>query len=311
MVDMCKANGSNLLMLEQMIVHHSKRRIAVMDKLLENITKNVVVFAHHTDYLRALKEHFEQKFPDKKVFIIVGKISTKKRSEIIDYMEAHDNCILCASLTYDYFLKKQKSVSRFFDFQKYTNIFDIWLEDNPEFEIAKDYNRVFWALGYRSFETLFFKDPFITKPLENLIKNIHSEIDSYFTEREKEGLIITSEKLVLSFLDRHIGEIKDRYPDQDFALNFRAPSHISVRISSGVDEETASQLQEIARKVVESKENAETAEAIAQLSSLDGIDKELAAKLVAHGIKSGEDLADQATDDLTDIEGLDEKKAGD
>ena len=78
----------------------------------------------------------------------------------------------------------------------------------------------------------------------------------------------------------------------------------------GMDEETASQLQEIARKVVESKENAETAEAIAQLSSLDGIDKELAAKLVAHGIKSGEDLADQATDDLTDIEGLDEKKAG-
>ena len=97
LVDMCKANGSNLLMLEQMIVHHSKRRIAVMDKLLENIHKNVVVFAHHTDYLRALKEHFEQKFPDKKVFLIVGKISTKKRSEIIDYMESHDNCILCAS----------------------------------------------------------------------------------------------------------------------------------------------------------------------------------------------------------------------
>lgn len=78
----------------------------------------------------------------------------------------------------------------------------------------------------------------------------------------------------------------------------------------GMDEETATQLQEVARKAVENKENAETAEAIAQLSSLDGIDKELAAKLVAHGIKSGEDLADQATDDLTDIEGLDEKKAG-
>ena len=77
-----------------------------------------------------------------------------------------------------------------------------------------------------------------------------------------------------------------------------------------MDEETASQLQEIARKVVESRENAEAAEAIKQLTSLDGIDKELASKLVAHGIKSGEDLADQATDDLTDIEGLDEKKAG-
>lgn len=164
---------------------------------------------------------------------------------ITDNMEVIIDKSKCAtSLTYDYFLKKQKSVSRFFDFQKYTNIFDIWLEDNPEFEIAKDYNRVFWALGYRSFETLFFKDPFITTPLENLVKNIHSEIDSYFTEREKEGLIITSEKLVLSFLDRHIGEIKDRYPDQDFALNFRAPSHISVRISSSVDEETANKIRD-------------------------------------------------------------------
>ena len=66
----------------------------------------------------------------------------------------------------------------------------------------------------------------------------------FFTEKEKEGLIITSEKLVLSFLDRHIGEIKDRYPDQDFALNFRAPSHISVRISSSVDDETANKIRD-------------------------------------------------------------------
>ena len=164
---------------------------------------------------------------------------------LTDNMEVIIDKSKCAtSLTYDYFLEKEKSVSRFFDLQKYTNIFDIWLEDNPEFEIAKDYNRVFWALGYKSFETLFFKDPFITKPLENLVKNIHSEIDSYFTEREKEGLIITNEKLVLSFLDRHIGEIKDRYPNQDFALNFRAPSHISVRISSSVDEETANKIRD-------------------------------------------------------------------
>ena len=99
-------------------------------------------------------------------------------------------------------------------------------------------------MGYKSFETLFLKEPYITKPLENLIKNIHSEIDSYFTEKEKEGLIITNEKLVLSFLDSHIGEIKDRYPNQDFALNFRAPSHISVRISSSVDDETANKIRD-------------------------------------------------------------------
>ena len=78
----------------------------------------------------------------------------------------------------------------------------------------------------------------------------------------------------------------------------------------GMDEETASELQNVAREALESKEKAENAEGIKQLSALEGIDEELATKLVAHGIKTGEDLAEQATDDLTDIEGLDEKKAG-
>ena len=38
--------------------------------------------------------------------------------------------------------------------------------------------------------------------------------------------------------------------------------------------------------------------------------QDLARRLVARGIKTGEDLAEQAVDDLTDVEGLDEKKAG-
>src|SRR5574344_623719 len=78
----------------------------------------------------------------------------------------------------------------------------------------------------------------------------------------------------------------------------------------GMDEETAAELQKIAREASDSKEQADAAEGIKQLSALDGIDAELAAKLVAHGVKTGEELAEQATDDLTDIEGLDEKKAG-
>lgn len=78
----------------------------------------------------------------------------------------------------------------------------------------------------------------------------------------------------------------------------------------GMDEETAEQLQTVAREAVEKIENAQNAQAIKELVALDGIDESLALKLVDHGIKSGEDLAEQATDDLTSIEGLDEKKAG-
>lgn len=78
----------------------------------------------------------------------------------------------------------------------------------------------------------------------------------------------------------------------------------------GLDEETAAVLQDNARKAVERKAKEQDQEGIKQLSALPGIDEELAAKLVGKGIKTGEDLAEQATDDLTDIEGLDEKKAG-
>lgn len=97
LVDCCKASGSNLLMLEQMIVHHSKKRIAVMDKLLSELDKNTIVFAHHTEYLKSLYEHFKEKFPEKNVYIITGQTSQKGRDKILESLNDKDNCILCAS----------------------------------------------------------------------------------------------------------------------------------------------------------------------------------------------------------------------
>ncbi len=78
----------------------------------------------------------------------------------------------------------------------------------------------------------------------------------------------------------------------------------------GLDEETAKVLQDNALKAVDRKAHEQEEAGIKELSSLDGVDEKLAAMLIAHGIKSGEDLADQAVDDLTDLEGVDEKKAG-
>lgn len=97
LIDCCKSSGSNLLMLEQMIVHHSRKRIAVMDKLLSGLNKNTIVFAHHTEYLKTLHDHFTEKFPDKQVFIITGQTSQKKRDLIMKTLNECDNCVLCAS----------------------------------------------------------------------------------------------------------------------------------------------------------------------------------------------------------------------
>ena len=97
LIDLCKSKGSNLLMLEQMLVHRSQKRLQVIDELLFGMTKNCIVFAHHTEYLKFLKEHFEAKFPDRKVRIIAGSANLKQRQKIIEEMNKEDGVILCAS----------------------------------------------------------------------------------------------------------------------------------------------------------------------------------------------------------------------
>ena len=97
LVDLCKSKGSNLLMLEQMLVHRSKKRLDIIDGLLEGMDKNCIVFAHHTEYLKKLKKHFEEKFPNRPVYIIDGSANLKKRQAVIDAMLTDKGAILCAS----------------------------------------------------------------------------------------------------------------------------------------------------------------------------------------------------------------------
>ncbi len=78
----------------------------------------------------------------------------------------------------------------------------------------------------------------------------------------------------------------------------------------GLDEETAKVLQQNAINAVDAKAKEQVDAGLSELTALEGVDEVLAKQLFAHGIKSGDDLADQAVDDLTDIEGLDPKKAG-
>ncbi len=83
----------------------------------------------------------------------------------------------------------------------------------------------------------------------------------------------------------------------------------------GLDEDTVEALRDRAK-------NALTTLALAQeeslgdkkpqedLLNLEGMDRTLAFKLASHGVSSLEDLAEQGVDDLTDIEGLSNEKAG-
>ncbi len=97
LIDMCKAKGSNLLMLEQMLVHRDKKRLDVLQELLFGFDKNCIVFAHHTEYLRFLCKYFKGIFPDRSIYIITGQTTTKKRTEIIQSMLHDKDAILFAS----------------------------------------------------------------------------------------------------------------------------------------------------------------------------------------------------------------------
>ncbi len=97
LVDLCKANGSNLLLLEQMLVHRDKKRLDVMEGILKGMKKNCIVYFHHIEYGKFLKKYFEEKFPDRNVYLIQGSTTQKQRDKIIKSLLIDKDAILFAS----------------------------------------------------------------------------------------------------------------------------------------------------------------------------------------------------------------------
>ena len=97
LIELCRGRGANLLMLEQMLVHRSKKRIDEMDNLISNMDGNCIVLAHHTEYIKWLVDHFEEKFPDRKILKIIGSVTLKKRQKVLDEMLENNNVILIGS----------------------------------------------------------------------------------------------------------------------------------------------------------------------------------------------------------------------
>ena len=83
----------------------------------------------------------------------------------------------------------------------------------------------------------------------------------------------------------------------------------------GLDEETVEELRERAKGALTTlalakEEILDAAEPAEDLLALKGLERETAFRLAAVGISTLEDLAEQGTDDLLNIEGIDEAKAG-
>lgn len=83
----------------------------------------------------------------------------------------------------------------------------------------------------------------------------------------------------------------------------------------GLDEDTVDILRARAKEALTTialaqEESLGDAEPAEDLLALESLSREMAFKLAAKGVKTLEDLADQGTDDLLDIDGLDETRAG-
>ena len=135
------------------------------------------------------------------------------------------------------------------------------------------------------------------------------------TESEmEEGLKAEEGKVIKTFVDAL--NIDDEFAEALSSVGFTTLEEIAyVPIEEfesieGIDRETATILQENARRALAEREEKLKESGSDALTKLEGIDSDLAMKLVAAGIKDPEELAEQAVDDLLDIEGMTEEKAG-
>ena len=83
----------------------------------------------------------------------------------------------------------------------------------------------------------------------------------------------------------------------------------------GLDEDIVEELRSRARaalttQALANEESLENSEPTEELLALDGLDKHVAFVLASRGIVDLESLAEQGVDDISDIEELDEKEAG-
>ena len=98
LIDSCKANGSNLLVLENYVAQHSTRK----EQLIKNIVKqsndgNIILFFHYNEYCKYIYNILKNEFPDRQVLCMTGATTPKKREAYKKLMKDNDNVVLCAN----------------------------------------------------------------------------------------------------------------------------------------------------------------------------------------------------------------------
>lgn len=90
--------STNSLVVERMMTHFFDERIDYLcEKILPNCVNNTLILGHHTEYLRKLFEILKEKFPNRHIDIITGKVNAKRRDKIKQMLKDNNDCILIGS----------------------------------------------------------------------------------------------------------------------------------------------------------------------------------------------------------------------
>ena len=89
---------SNMLFVERMITHFMSERVDYLcDNILPKCDNNTLILAHHTEYINYIVEIIKQKFPNRHIDVITGRVSAKRRDQIKQMLKDNKDCILIAS----------------------------------------------------------------------------------------------------------------------------------------------------------------------------------------------------------------------
>ena len=98
LINLCKAKGSNLLILEQMLAEHSQKKLDVMTDIITVYKEsNGIIFAHNDAYINYLEEYYKNIFPNKNIYKMKGSTALKTRTKIIESLNSTNNNLLIAS----------------------------------------------------------------------------------------------------------------------------------------------------------------------------------------------------------------------
>lgn len=89
----CKAN-MQLLNLEIMAAERSYQHLDCIEKILEKTVGNIIIFAHHTSYIRFLARSLKT---NRVIHTITGSVSVKKREQILRECENTSNNLIIGS----------------------------------------------------------------------------------------------------------------------------------------------------------------------------------------------------------------------